>query len=234
MTQHGGYVDNNLTGAAWVFTRTGDVWSQQGGKLVGTDAVNGTLGAYQGYSVSLSGDGNTAIVGGYPDNNFTGAAWVYTRTAGVWKQLGSKLVGTGAAGDAEQGISVSLSSDGNTAIVGGFADDIFKGAAWVFTRAVSSVRESGGGEPLQFGLDQNYPNPFNPSTTIKYELPRTSQVNLVVYDILGREVSVLVNEIREAGFHEVNFNGSSLATGVYFYQLQAGNFVATKRFLLLK
>jgi FG-GAP repeat len=77
-------------GAAWVFTRSGGVWHQQGGKLVGADA---TGSARQGWSVSLSGNGNTAIVGGPLDNSSFGAAWVYTRTAGVWTQQGSKLVG---------------------------------------------------------------------------------------------------------------------------------------------
>jgi hypothetical protein len=66
--------------------------------------------------------------------------------------------------------------------------------------------------PKSFALEQNYPNPFNPSTTIKYELPRTSKVTLTVYDLLGREVSVLVNERREAGVYEVKFDGSNLAS----------------------
>jgi hypothetical protein len=75
---------------------------------------------------------------------------------------------------------------------------------------------------------------FNPSTTIKYELPRASQVRLSVFDMLGREVSVLVNERREAGVHEVRCDGSGLSSGVYFCRLQAGGFVSTKRLLLLK
>ena len=128
----GGYGDNSYQGAAWVYTRSGGVWSQQGSKLVGTGA---TGAAQQGYSVSLSADGNTAIVGGNRDNSFQGAAWVYTRSGGVWSQQGSKLVGTGATGAANQGYSVSLSADGNTAIVGGYADNSSQGAAWVYTRS---------------------------------------------------------------------------------------------------
>ena len=85
-----------------------------------------------------------------------------------------------------------------------------------------------------FELYDNYPNPFNPSTTIKFDLPKSSQVNLKVYDILGREVSVLVNEKREAGAYEVKFDGSALASGMYFYRIQAGSFVQTKKLLLLK
>jgi len=83
-------------------------------------------------------------------------------------------------------------------------------------------------------LRQNYPNPFNPSTTIKYELPRSSEVRLSVYDMLGREVAILVNERMNAGVHEVKFDGSGLASGVYLYRMWAGEFVATKRLLLLK
>jgi predicted GH43/DUF377 family glycosyl hydrolase len=90
------------------------------------------------------------------------------------------------------------------------------------------------GTPTQYALGQNYPNPFNPTTTIKFELPKASHVSLSVYDILGREVSVLVNERREAGVHEVKFDGSNLASGVYFYRLRAGDFVTTKRLLLLR
>jgi hypothetical protein len=128
----GGNADNSGAGAAWVYTRTGGVWTQQGTKLVGTGAVGP---AERGISVALSGDGNTAIVGGYGDSSGTGAAWVYTRTGGVWTQQGTKLVGTGAAGtEPTQGSSVSLSADGNTAIVGGYADNSGAGAAWVYTR----------------------------------------------------------------------------------------------------
>ena len=83
-------------------------------------------------------------------------------------------------------------------------------------------------------LQQNYPNPFNPSTIIRFELPKSSVVKLSVCDLLGREVAVLVNERRNTGVHEVKFNGSNLASGVYFYRLQAEEFVATKRLLLLK
>jgi hypothetical protein len=96
----GGSIDNAQVGAAWVYVRSGGVWTQQGSKLVGTGAV-GLSG--QGLSVALSGDGNTAMVGGFGDNSATGAAWVFTRSGGVWTQQGSKLVGTGAVGKATQG-----------------------------------------------------------------------------------------------------------------------------------
>jgi hypothetical protein len=96
--------------------------------------------------------------------------------------------------------------------------------------SVSQSREF----PIAFRLEQNYPNPFNPSTTIKYELPNSSHVTLTVYDVLGREVSVLVNERRDAGVYDVKFDGSNLASGVYFYRLQAGDFVQAKKFVILR
>ena len=136
-----GYGDSNMVGSAWVFTRTGSLWSQQGPKLVGTGAFGGST---QGYSLALSGDGNTAIVGGPFDKNNAGASWVFTRTDTVWSQQGSKLVGTGTVGNAFQGCSVALSSDGNTAIVGGTLDSNSRGAAWVFTRSAGVWTQQGG------------------------------------------------------------------------------------------
>jgi len=128
----GGPSDNLTAGAAWVFTRNGDVWTQQGDKLVGTYRPSETaLPLGQGMSVALSGDGNTALIGGWR----TEGAWVFTRSGGVWKQQGNKLVGTGTVGSARQGMSVALSRDGNTAIVGGWSDNNRAGAAWVFTRS---------------------------------------------------------------------------------------------------
>jgi hypothetical protein len=81
---------------------------------------------------------------------------------------------------------------------------------------------------------QNYPNPFNPSTTIRYDLPHNSFVNLTVYNKLGQQVTKLVNEQQPAGYHDVVFRGDGLASGVYFYRIQAGDFVASKKLLLLK
>jgi hypothetical protein len=127
----GGPSDNRTRGAAWVFTRSGDAWTQQGNKLVGSGAGEAPLPPGQGMSVALSADGNTAIVGGWG----TEAAWVFTRSGSVWTQQGKKLIGTGAVGNARQGMSVALSSDGNTAIVGGWSDNGKTGAAWVFTRS---------------------------------------------------------------------------------------------------
>ncbi|MCW8802932.1 MAG: T9SS type A sorting domain-containing protein, partial [Ignavibacteriaceae bacterium] len=80
----------------------------------------------------------------------------------------------------------------------------------------------------------NFPNPFNPTTSIRYEIPEQSIVTLIVYDVLGGEVATLVNEEKPIGNYEVEFNARSLASGIYFYQLKAGNYIKTKKMLLMK
>ncbi len=89
-------------------------------------------------------------------------------------------------------------------------------------------------EPTTFKLEQNYPNPFNPSTTIKYSIPKQSFVTLKVYDILGKEIAILVNEEKPAGLYEVNWNANNLASGVYLYQIKSGNYFETKKMILLR
>jgi hypothetical protein len=90
------------------------------------------------------------------------------------------------------------------------------------------------GVPTEFALAQNYPNPFNPSTTIRYALPHTSFVTLTVYNTLGQQVAQLVNEQQQAGYHDVVFRGDGLASGVYFYRIQAGSYVDVKKLILFK
>ncbi len=90
------------------------------------------------------------------------------------------------------------------------------------------------GDPVEFSLSQNYPNPFNPSTTIKYELAQAAMVRLSVYDLLGREVAVLVNKREDAGVHQTKFDASNLASGVYLYRLQAGDFLQSRKLLVLR
>jgi hypothetical protein len=134
-------------------------------------------------------------------------------------------------------IQFQLKTDQGVTRDGWYVDDI---GVLVYTIPTSLPEET---EPVfEFSLGQNYPNPFNPSTTIKYSIPTviasgTTQSQLVtlrVYDILGNEIATLVNEEKPAGSYEVNFDASRLTSGIYFYKLQAGSFVATKKMILLR
>ena len=149
----GGPSDNPqapFAGAAWVFTRSGSIWTQQGSKLTGTGETGGAGGSF-GSSVALSSDGNTALIGGNTDNSYVGAAWVFTRSGSTWTQQGSKLTGDGEMGAQDFGSAVALSADGNTAIVGGsgllgmdvLGQPYSGGAAWVFTRSGSTWSQQG-------------------------------------------------------------------------------------------
>jgi hypothetical protein len=88
--------------------------------------------------------------------------------------------------------------------------------------------------PTVFKLEQNFPNPFNPSTIIKFAVPERSIVLIRIYDILGSEIITLVNEEMEAGWYQKNFNAQSLASGVYLFRMEAGNYVNTKKMVLLR
>jgi FG-GAP repeat len=135
-------------GGAWIFARSGSTWTQQGGKLNGTGHAGETLfdhigeGEF-GYSVALSAGGDTALIGAPRDNDYVGAAWVFTRSGSTWTQQGEKLTGTDEIGEGRFGTSVALSPDGGTALVGGPADAGGAGAAWVFMRSGSSWAQQG-------------------------------------------------------------------------------------------
>jgi hypothetical protein len=145
----GGLKDDGSRGAAWIFTRGNGVWTQQGAKLQPSDADPGTSAVLFGASVALSADASTAIVGGYGDTpGGYGAAWVFTRSGGSWSQQGPKLAPANETLGADGfyswfGVSVALSGDGSTALIGGQHDDEQAGAAWVFVRSGSSWTQQG-------------------------------------------------------------------------------------------
>ncbi len=102
------------------------------------------------------------------------------------------------------------------------------------TNVLTSVAQQPAGVPLTFALEQNYPNPFNPSTTIGYQIPKQGMVSLKVYDVVGRLVRTLVNQVQGAGSYKVRFDAATLASGVYFYRLQAGSSTTSMKMLLVK
>ena len=89
-------------------------------------------------------------------------------------------------------------------------------------------------EPSNWELDQNYPNPFNGTTTISYSIPKSCYVTIEVYDVLGKKISKLVDDGKSAGSYKIEFDGSKYTSGVYFYRMQAGDYIETKKLILLK
>ncbi len=112
--------------------------------------------------------------------------------------------------------------------------DTFWYDSFPFIVVVTGVEDELSTLPKQYALEQNYPNPFNPTTSINYQIPELSFVTLKVYDVLGSEVTTLVNEEKPIGNYEIEFNTKGLPSGIYFYRLQAGDFIQTKKMVLLR
>jgi hypothetical protein len=141
----GGPEDNSRTGAAWVFARSGSIWTQQGSKLLGgEESGSGEFGQ----NVALASDGSTALIGGTGDNSSVGAGWAFTRSGSTFAQEGTKLTGGGETGSADFGGSAALSADGNTALISGPQDNSARGGVWAFVNPPPTVTT---GSALLFG-----------------------------------------------------------------------------------
>ena len=126
-------------------------------------------------------------------------------------------------------------SAGSYTVNAGFANPSIDWGTTTVDVTVSGIDEKLiGSNPSNFELYSNYPNPFNPSTKIRYAISKTAFTTLKVYSILGQEIATLINEEKAPGVYEVNFDGLKLSSGTYVYKLQAGNFIETKKMILLK
>jgi hypothetical protein len=159
----------------------------------------------------------------------------------------SGIIPAGTVKDLEIEIDVTASEEGtyNTRIVFTDAESMqaIKTLKLKFNVKVTSLEaandqlekpEINNQSPVRYELSQNFPNPFNPSTTIKYALPQAGIVTVKIFDVLGSEVATLVNEEKKTGVYELNWNAESLTSGVYFYRIQSGKFVQTRKMLLVK
>jgi len=150
--------------------------------------------------------------------------WRSTNYGNTWTQINDGL-GSGAYN------VLSLGADDQYLFAGTVSSSIWRRP---LSQVVTNTEDETNLQPKEFSLEQNYPNPFNPSTRIQYQVSGVSHINLKVYDVLGNEVATLVNEEKQAGSYEVDFNASQLTSGVYFYTINAGSFVETKKMILLR
>ncbi|MCI0531301.1 MAG: FG-GAP-like repeat-containing protein [candidate division Zixibacteria bacterium] len=225
------------------------VYSGLNGNLLQT--IDGaTAGDSLGYSVSggadVDGDGGVDVIVGAPGRS-SAKGTVYVYSSSGWEVIAEK---SGAANGDGLGVSVSMSGDMNGdgraefvvgapyASPGGVHE---AGSAYVYylPEFPPVPRVNGNSIPDVFSLDQNYPNPFNPATSIQYRLAEPSNVDLKIFNILGQEVVSLVNEFKGAGQHQVAWDGKDqkgrlVPAGIYIYKIQAGDFVQSKKMLLLK
>jgi len=169
---------------------------------------------------------STPVVGQTPgDGNFL---WVQ-QAGGTDSDYGLAIAMDGSGNSIVTGLFSSTATFGDTTLTSAGSRDIFIAKLGLVTGIEEEFSL-----PKSFSLSQSYPNPFNPSTTIEFSLPQTGFVRLKVYNILGEAVATLVNEELNVGTYRTQWNASGVASGLYFYRLQAGDFVDTKRLLLLK
>jgi hypothetical protein len=207
------------------FNTQTNTWS-----TLGTGSSNGVNDRVYALAVV----GNEVVVGG----RFTSAGGVsannvarFNTQTNTWSTLG-----TGSSNGVNNYVR-ALAVVGNEVFVGGWFTSAGGIASTFIARwnsGTSRVEQLSPTAPKTFLLEQNYPNPFNPSTTIRYQLPVASEVKLEVYDVLGKKIATLVNERQSAGSYQVVWNASGLSSGTYFYRLQAGTFVETKKMIMVK
>jgi len=137
--------------------------------------------------------------------------------------------------DSYDAIAMSVDNSGNVYVAGN-SSYFYRSAYTIikYTQNWVSVEGEAAGLPTKYTLLQSYPNPFNPTTTIEYALPHSGEVSLIIYNLLGEEISRLVNGQQDAGYHNVSWNASNTSSGIYFYRLQSGDFIQTRKMLLLK
>jgi hypothetical protein len=226
----GALLKDNLKGAAYIYKRTATGWIFQN-KLATTDENARAFGG----SVSISD--TYALVGADYTALFTGTAYLFAITESGWREI-AKLAASDHQALFRFGTAVSLS--GNSAIVGsisGKGNEDFSGSAYVYDGLSMPVSVKDKSKALMDGyaLKQNYPNPFNPSTQIVFSLPSAQNVTIKIFSLTGKEVATLLkDEYKAAGSHTLVFDASNLPSGVYFYQLSAGEFSVAKKMLLVR
>jgi hypothetical protein len=234
---------------AWADYRGGnfDIYAQRvdvsGAALWTTDGVAICTMPYGQFSHAIISDGAGGAIITWQDyrNDTNSDIYAQRINAGGVVQWTSNGIAISAAANDQHTPAITIDGAGGAIITwwdyrNGTTADIY--AQQVNSNGqlgvVTEVQGDLSALPESFGLEQNYPNPFNPATTIKYQLPTVNNVTLKVYDVLAREVATLVNEMKQPGPYRVQFDGSGLASGVYYYRLQVDKYTAMKKLLLLR
>jgi hypothetical protein len=202
------------------------------GDSVSVNRYNGEAsGIDEGIALAVDGSGNSYITG-YSSGITTGFDYTIIKysSSGIEEWI-IKYTNSGAAGSSEQTTSIFVDSFLNVYVTGMSALDY---ATVKYIQSSTAVDDNLFHSPDRYILSQNFPNPFNPTTKIRYSIAESNFASIKVYDMLGNEVARLINEEQLAGNYEVDFNASELSSGIYFYQLQAGSFIETKKMILLK
>ncbi|MEO8446838.1 MAG: SBBP repeat-containing protein [bacterium] len=219
----------------------------------------GTSGNYDFTTVKYNGNGDQLWVRSYDGNHgsdypqqmiLDGAGNIYITGAGQltgsWEDIitikydpaGTLLWNanyTGAGNNPDAAFDIAINNAGNVFVTGrSYGGATVEDFVTIKYSQTTSIQLISGIIPDRFDLAQNYPNPFNPSTSINFNLPLTSQISLKLYDVSGKEIAELLNEVRAAGHYSYNFNAEHLAGGVYFYSLLAKGFKETKKMVIIK
>ena len=231
-------------------------WSHQGGEYIASDLVSkltlstsfvttnssathnnlyipmGTTNLSFKYKVYLASSSGTFNV--YMDNSL-----IYSRSVSRTTNWGLILIPISAYAGTSKKIKFELSSSGSTTVwVDNITFTLPTDALTLEDNTLKKEDETYFNEtealPDKYSMDQNFPNPFNPITQIHYAIPEKGFVSLKVFDILGKEVATLVSEEKEPGFYTLDFNGNDLSSGLYVYRIQAGNFIQSKKMILMK
>jgi len=217
-----GLTNTNVTALASIggFLFAGTSQGSVGGVYISSDNGNNwTLSLNDAWINSFLTLGSNIFAGSVGNG-----VWRSTNYGNTWTQINDGL-GSGAYN------VLSLGADDQYLFAGTVSSSIWRRP---LSQVVTNTEDETNLQPKEFSLEQNYPNPFNPSTRIQYQVSGVSHINLKVYDVLGNEVATLVNEEKQAGSYEVDFNASQLTSGVYFYTINAGSFVETKKMILLR
>ncbi len=181
----------------------------------------------ENWSIAPNSPAATAILTIGPNvfaATFGDGVWLSTNYGSTWNQINNGFSGSAY-------YVLSLAENGEYIYAGTNAAGVWKR---ILSEIITDVNESENLQPSKFSLEQNYPNPFNPSTTINFSIPEEEKVSLKVFNSLGEEVAEMMNEVKPAGNYSIEFNASTLTSGIYFYKISAGSYSQTRKLTLVK